>query len=97
MPKDELDPEDPLELFGVALATSEETTDAMTECFVEEFLRMGYSASQLLQLFRNPFYTGVNMVLQNKGEAYVRQQIADVLARWGRPVRWTEDPGQEPA
>lgn len=99
MPKHETDPEDPMELCGVGLLTAEDTSEAMTECFIEEFLRLGYDAERLLALFRNPFYTGVNMVLQNRGEAFVRRKIAEVFGWWGRPVAWGSDslPGQAPA
>jgi hypothetical protein len=86
MPKHETDPDDPMELCGVGLLTAEDTSEAMTECFIEEFLRLGYDAPRLLALFRNPFYTGVNMVLQNRGEAFVRRKIAEVFGWWGRPV-----------
>jgi hypothetical protein len=86
MPKDEFDFDDPMELSGVALATDEDTTDLMCECFIEEFMRLGYNAKQILALFRNPHYLGMNMVLQNRGEPFVRDRIADVFARWGRPI-----------
>jgi len=88
MPKDEFDFDDPLELNGVALLTDEDTSAAMAECFVEEFMRMGYSHKQILALFRNPHYLGMNMVLQNKGEPFVRDIIAEVFARWGKRVEW---------
>ena len=84
MPKDEFDFEDPLELNGVAFATEEDTTDAMCECFIEEFMRMGYNPKQILALFRNPQYLGVNMVLEKRGEAFVRARVSEVFARWGR-------------
>ena len=86
MPKDEFDFDDPMELSGVALATEEDATDAMCECFIEEFMRLGYNAKQVLALFRNPHYLGMNMVLQNRGEGFVRNRIAEVFARWGRPI-----------
>ena len=86
MPKDEIDPEDPMELNGIAFMTDEDTSEAMAECFVEEFMRMGYGAAGILGLFKNPFYIGVNMVLLNRGEEYVRAVIERVFARWGRPV-----------
>jgi hypothetical protein len=85
MPKDEFDFEDPLELNGMALLTEEDTTDAMCECFIEEFMRMGYDTSQVLALFRNPHYLGMNMVLEKRGEQFVRDSIAETFARWGRP------------
>jgi len=88
MPKDEFDFDDPMELSGVGLFTEEDTTDAMAECFIEEFLRMGYNHKQILALFRNPHYLGMKMVLQNRGEAFVRERIAEVFARWGKAIQW---------
>lgn len=90
MPKDEFDFDDPLELNGVALYTEEDTSRDMAGCFVEEFMRLGYNHKQLLALFRNPHYLGLNMVLQNKGEAFVREVIAETFAKWGRPIAWTD-------
>jgi hypothetical protein len=85
MPKDEFDFEDPLELNGVAFFTEEDTTDAMCECFIEEFMRMGYNAKQVLALFRNRHYLGMSMVMEKRGEAFVRECIDAVFARWGKP------------
>lgn len=92
MPKDEFDPQDPFELSGVAMLTHEDTMDEMCECFIEEFMRMGYDSNQILALFRNPHYLGVNMVLQNRGEAFVRDQISAVFGRWGRTIQPFNDP-----
>jgi hypothetical protein len=94
MPKDEFDFEDPLELNGVAFPTCEDTTDAMCECFIEEFMRMGYSAQRILGLFRNPQYLGVHMAWQKRGEQHLRDTITETFARWGRPVIW---PAPNPA
>jgi hypothetical protein len=84
MPKDEFDFEDPLQLNGVSFCTGEDTTDAMCECFVEEFMRMGYNPDQIWVLFRNPHYLGMNMVLEKRGETFVRETIGRVFAKWGR-------------
>jgi hypothetical protein len=88
MPKDEFDLADPLELNGAVFPTREDTTDAMCECFIEEFMRMGYGPEQILALFRNPHYLGMNMVMQNRGEQFVREVITETFARWGRRVTW---------
>ena len=88
MPKDEFDFDDPLELNGVALYTDEDTSRDMAECFVEEFLMLGYNHKQLLAMFRNPHYLGLNMVLQNKGEPFVREIIAETFAKWGKKIEW---------
>lgn len=90
MPKDEFDFEDPFQLNGMAFLTTEDTTNAMAECFVEEFLRMGYNAGQVLGLFRNPHYVGPNLALEKRGEPFVRDLITDVFARWGKPVSWPD-------
>jgi hypothetical protein len=96
MPKDEFDFEDPLELNGIALLTEEDTTDAMCECFIEEFMRMGHSANQVLALFRNPHYLGMNMVLEKRGEPFVRDCITDIYARWGRSLEKSETRNPKP-
>jgi len=88
MPKDEFDFDDPMELNGIGLACAEDTTEAMTECFVEEFMRLGYNHKQILALFRNPHYIGMNMALQNRGEDFVRDKIGEIFARWGRAITW---------
>ena len=102
MPKDEFDFDDPLELNGVGLLTNEDTSGTMAECFVEEFMMLGYNHKQIFALFRNPHYIGMNMVLQNKGEPFVRDIIAETFARWGRPVHWhggnhASEKSEEPA
>ena len=88
MPKDEFDFEDPLELNGMAFQTNEDTTPAMGECFVEEFLRLGYGPKQILAFFRNPQYLGMNLVLHKRGELFIREMISEQFARRGRSVSW---------
>jgi hypothetical protein len=86
MPKEEFDFDDPMELTGFGIVCEEDTTEAMTECFVEEFMRLGYNHKQILALFRNPHYLGMNMVLEKRGEEFVRGRVAEVFARWGKPA-----------
>jgi hypothetical protein len=95
MPKDEFDFEDPFELTGHALVTEEDTTEAMCECFVEEFIRLGHTPDRILALFRTPFYVGMHLVLQKRGELFVRERIKEGFARWGRPCCWPELKGHE--
>ena len=90
MPKEEFDFDDPMELNGVGLVCDEDTTEAMTECFVEEFMRFGHNHRQILALFRNPHYLGMNLALQRRGEQFVRGKISEVFARWGKFVTWPE-------
>lgn len=88
MPKDEFDLQDPLELNGAVFPTEEDTSGAMCECFIEEFMRLGYGPEQILALFRDPNYLGTNMVLERRGERFVRDAIIETFARWGRTVTW---------
>jgi len=90
MPKDEFDFDDPLELNGVGLVSAEDTTAAMTECFVEEFMRLGYNGKQILAMFRNRHYLGMNMALEKRGERFVRDTIAEVFAQRGKTVTWAD-------
>lgn len=92
MPKDEFDFDDPLELNGMAFLTHEDTTDAMAETFIEEFMRMGHGHKQILALFRNPHYLGPNLALEKRGEPFIRDLIAEVFARWGTIVTWPSVP-----
>src|ERR1051325_8153784 len=91
MPKDEFDFEDPMELNGLAFQTIEDTTESMCDCFVEEFLRIGYGPDQILALFRNPHYLGLNLVLEKRGEQFVREVITEQFARRGRRISWLTD------
>jgi hypothetical protein len=57
---------------------------------VEEFMRLGHTPDHILALFRNPHYTGMNMVFQSRGEAFIRHKITEVFGWWKRPVSWDE-------
>ncbi len=81
-----LEEDDPFELKGVVLpAPDESSLKEMAVCFVEEFLRDGWSDEQLRAMFRNPGYRGPHLVWQQQGEAYVEAVIQEVRRMW-RPV-----------
>ena len=90
MPKDEFDFEDPFELNGMAFLSHEDTTNDMAECFIEEFMRMGYNHKQVLALFRSPHYLGPHMAFEKRGEPFIRDLITEVFARWGKAVTWPD-------
>ena len=96
MPKDEFDFDDPMELNGIGIVCAEDTTDAMTECFVEEFMRLGHNHKQILALFRNPHYLGMNLAMEKRGEQFVRDTIAEVFARRGKVVTWPVNGSDRP-
>lgn len=83
------EPDDPLELVGVPVAVDETTFDEMAGCFVEEYVRDGWSDQRLLALFRSPYYAGLHVIWRRRGEPWVRDLIAQTRVRWQRP-----DPGK---
>lgn len=91
MPKDEFDFDDPMELSGMGIMTNEDNSEIMAECFIEEYMRMGYSHLQILALFKNPFYIGPNMVLEKKNLEFVKKLIVETFSKWGRSVEWADD------
>lgn len=84
MPKDQYDPEDPLEAIAVEVPSDEDTLVPMAECFIEEFMRSGYSQVQVLGLFQNPLYAGPLLVTRARGTAFVKELIAATFAKWGK-------------
>ena len=82
MPKDECDPEDPMEFVAMSVPADAGTDARMAECFVEEFGQMGFDRERLLGMFANPLYAGTNRLYVTYGEAWVKDAIDRVLSRW---------------
>jgi len=86
MPKNEIDPEDPLELIGVELPMqSESQLRDMAVCFAEEFVRDGWDEEALMRMFKNPFYQGPYLAWRQKGDEFIRSAIAEAIKMW-RPT-----------
>ena len=84
MPKDEFDPEDPMELVGVvAPELTESDIKEMATCIVEEYLQMGMSDHEIRRLFHNPVYQMTHFIYRRKGEAYVEELLAQIRKKWG--------------
>ena len=80
MAEKEFEDDDPMELVQVYLPEGD--PEAMAECFVEEFIWLGYDSRQLLDLFRNPFYAGAHAIYRSHGEAYVLSLIGRMRKRF---------------
>lgn len=91
MPKGKYDPDDPMELVGVAIPASPDALDEMARVFADEFLRIGYSPDQVFGLFKDPFYRAPNQIYVARGEQFVRG-IIDDLARPGPPAERANRP-----
>ncbi len=84
MPYKDPDPKDPNMLVGVVLPGDREAINEMAYVFAEEFARQGYDKTQLLWLFKNPFYAGAHGAYKALGEEAIRTIIDECLAVWGR-------------
>jgi hypothetical protein len=82
MPWDEVDPDDPQVLVGVALPGDAAAMHAMAAVFAEEFARLGYPEARILGLFDDPFYAGPHAARRALGAAAVRAIVAEAVAAW---------------
>ncbi len=81
MPGGEKEPEsdDPMELVMSYLPGDPEV---MARCVIEEYVLMGLTEEELLNLFRQPIYQ-LHRLYQERGEAWVRSLIQDALDKTG--------------
>ncbi len=82
MPKDEFDPEDPLELVGVEIPGGD--ADEALDGIVQEYLFMGWKPLQILALFRSPHYGATHQIYRQKGEAHVKLRVQHLAQEWSR-------------
>ncbi len=86
MPMREPNADDPMELVGVRLPVPDaQAMRDMAECYVEEFVRLGHTADELMSMFRNPFYGGVHQAYQALGEEHIGELITKYI-RLFRPA-----------
>jgi hypothetical protein len=83
MPKDEFVAEDPMELVGVVMPGEPGMLEAMAECLVEEYIRLGWDEERLMALFASPLYMATHRIYRAQGEEYVRTLIRRLQAQWG--------------
>lgn len=72
-----------MQLVGMVLPGEAGQLEAMAECIVEEYVRMGWNEKRLMTIFRSSMFLATHRIYQIKGEAYVRELIRGVCARWG--------------
>ena len=53
----------------------------MAECFIEEYLRMGFDAERVLHLFRNRGYAGPHMAYEALKEPAIKALIDEQVRR----------------
>ena len=84
MPYDDPDATDPMTLHGVVVETeSDAAMRDMAECFVEEYIRSGFEADRILQMFKTRGYAGPFLAWQTLGEEIIRSIIAEYMQQRG--------------
>ena len=83
MPYDEFADEDPMGLVGMVVPGEPGQLEAMAECVIEEYVRLGWTEQRLMTLFVNPMFVATHRIYRLKGEAYVRDVIRRTRAKWG--------------
>ena len=79
--------EDPMDLVGMVLPGEPGQLEAMAECFVEEYVRLGWDEPRLMTLFTHPMFMATHRIYRQKGEEYVRALIYRTQAKWGVSLR----------
>ncbi|MCC6189953.1 MAG: hypothetical protein IT318_13040 [Anaerolineales bacterium] len=82
MSHDEFEPEDPLGLVGMVLPGEPGQLEAMAECLVEEYVRLGWDEPRLMTLFASPMFLATHRIYQQMGEAAVRALIGRTRVKW---------------
>jgi hypothetical protein len=80
MAEKEFEKSDPFEMVGISLPVHDPDayyTD-MARTFIEEYMMLGWDDDRIFSLFQDSFYQGTHMVLQKKGEAFVKNLIQEV-------------------
>ena len=84
MPYDDPDATDPMTLHGIAVETnSDAAMRDMADCFVEEYLRMGFDTDRILKMFQTEGYAGPFLAYQTLGEDAIRRIIDELVPLWG--------------
>ncbi len=81
------EPQDPMALVGIAMPAGPEGEAAravMVESLADEFLRIGHSQEQVMQMFRDPFFRMTHEIWRVWGEEKVRAVVNTVARRWQR-------------
>ena len=82
MPHNDPDPEDPMALVGMVLPGEPGQLEAMAECIVNEYVRLGWNEPRLMTLFASPMFLATHRIYRQKGEDYVRDLIRKMCAKW---------------
>jgi hypothetical protein len=76
MPYNDPDATDPMTLTGVELDVEEAGAVAeMADCFIEEFVRLGYGPDAILEMFVSGAFAGPSLALRQLGRPDIESRI----------------------
>jgi len=75
-----VEPDDPFTLNATPVPGD---SDVMIRAVVQEYAWLGWSADQILSLFRDPFFPVLHGLWQTLGDAELRNRIASVVDTFG--------------
>jgi len=82
MPRNEPDHTDPMELTGVAFDDpTGQSVRVMAECFADEFLRLGHTSAQVMDLFRSTEHQLAHIAWQQLGEVHLYALVQEIARR----------------
>jgi hypothetical protein len=82
MSRETFETEDPLELVGMVMPGEPGQLEAMAECLVEEYIRMGWNEEQLMRLFVDPMFMATYRVYRQLGYTFVQDLIQRTCEKW---------------
>ena len=71
-----------MELVGVMAPGGDE--DEALDGIVQEYLLLGWSAAQIMFLFRSPTYAATHRIFERKGAAYVKDRVQSLADQWSQ-------------
>ncbi len=84
MPYEDPDPTDPMTLHGMAFETdNDQPLREMAACFIEEYIRLGFSADRIVKMFATKGYAGPHLAYQALGQEAIVSLIDEYAQRWG--------------
>ena len=84
MPYEDPDATDPMTLHGVSCETdSDQAHHEMAACFIEEYLRLGFTSEQILKMFQTKGYAGPYLAYEILGQETIASVIDEHAQRWG--------------
>ena len=82
MPNKHFEQDDPMDLVGMVLPGEAGQVEAMAECIVEEYVRLGWDERRLFSLFVSPMFLATHRIYRQKGEGYVRRLIRQTWRKY---------------